>query len=681
MLVQLQPYLLKHIGSVFGLAKGVRNRIHQPLVAADEILPRRLVSLEAAFDQFIVNAYGHKCNYPLPSGRMPKEDTTETASMSAQGVERKARRISLVRLLLPHWKALSMGIASAVACGLADLLQPIPVKIVIDNVLGSKPPPSWLSPVVGSIFGTDRLAMLNFAAFSVAGIALLGAIGAYVQSLSMTTVGQWVMHDLRSTLYDHIQRLSLSYHDRSQTGDLITRVTSDIDAVQSFITSTLLDTLIDVLTLIGMVSVMLYFEWRFTLVALTVAPILVLFVYKYTHRIKKATRAVKKKEVEIVSKTQEVFSSIRVVKAFAREKYEKKRFKEVSVETVRLALRARALKAGLSPGVQLITATGTALVLWYGGNLVLNGRLSLGELTMFLAYLGKLYSPIRGLSKLPDTFSKPAIAFERIQEVMDVEVKDPGRQKPHKAPDFKGRIEFQNVSFGYTPERLILKDVSLTIEPGQIAAFVGPTGAGKTTVISLIPRFYEVSAGTIRIDGEDVRMLKMKSLRRQLGFVLQETLLFRAPVWQNIAYGRPSAMREEIVAAAKLANAHEFIEQMPQRYDTMVGERGVTLSGGQRQRIGIARAIIRDAPILILDEPTSGLDAASEVVVFDALHRLMAGRTCIVITHRLATIRNANVIFVLKDGEIVERGTHDQLLAEGGLYLNLYETQFQKQEA
>jgi ATP-binding cassette subfamily B protein len=608
------------------------------------------------------------------------KDSIETQPVPAEGIERKKRRISLIRLLLSHWKALGLGAAAAIGSGLSDLLGPIPIKIVIDHVLDDRPLPSSLA-WVGAAFGADKLSMLNVAALSIVAIALLGAVSSYVLSLSMTTVGQWVMHDLRSTLYHHIQRLSLSYHDRSQTGDLITRVTSDIDTIQSFITSTLMDTAIDFLLIIGMVSVMLWIDWKFTLIALSVAPFLFLFVYNYTHRIKQATRAVKKKETEIVSKTQEIFSSIRVVKAFAREKYEKKRFIEVSMETVRLALRARALKAGLSPGVQLITAAGTALVVWYGARLVLDGTLLLGTLVIYMDYLRKLYAPIRGLSKLSDTFSKPAIAFERIQEVMDIEIKNPGRDKPHKAPEFRGRIEFENVSFGYTPDRPILKDVSFVIEPGQIAAFVGPTGAGKTTIISLIPRFYEILSGTIRIDGEDVRTFKLKSLRKQLGFVLQETLLFRAPIWQNIAYGRPTAPREDIVAAAKLANAHEFIEQMPDGYDTMVGERGVTLSGGQRQRIGIARAVIRDAPILILDEPTSGLDSASEAVVFDALHRLMAGRTCIVITHRLATIRNANIIFVLKDGAIVERGTHQELLASGGLYLNLYETQFRKQEA
>ena len=602
------------------------------------------------------------------------------ANLDTEVERKKDRRIGLARLLVPHWKGLSLGMTGVFGETLTDLLQPWPLKIVIDYVVGSKQMPPWLAHWFDSTVGTDKLVVLNVAAVSVFLIAVAGAVSSYVQSVTMTSIGQWVMHDLRSTLYNHIQRLSLSFHDQSQTGDLITRVTSDIDTVQGFITSSLMDTILDTLTLAGMLVLMFYIDWRFTLIALSVAPILFVFIYKYTHQIKRASRAVRKKESEIVSKIQEVFSSIRVVKAFAREKYEKRRFKEVSMESVELALRARALKAGLSPGVKIITAVGSALVLWYGARLTLDGTLTPGTLVLFLLYLGKLYSPIRGLSKLPDTFSKPAIAFERIQEVMDIEIKARG-EKPQRAPEFKGRIEFENVSFGYTPDRLILRDISFRIEPGQVAAFVGPTGAGKTTIMSLIPRFYEVSSGKIRIDGEDVRKFKLKSLRRQLAFVLQETLLFRAPIWQNIVYGRPSATREEVVQAAQLANAHEFIEKMPEGYETMVGERGATLSGGQRQRIGIARAIIRDAPILVLDEPTSGLDAASEALVFDALQRLMAGRTCIVITHRLATIQNADVIFVLKNGMITEHGTHKELLARDGLYLELYNTQFRKQEA
>src|SRR2546425_7859466 len=536
------------------------------------------------------STYGQGRSFQLPSRHMSRKDITEVPKLAeelpSREVRNQERQISLAALVLSQWKMLALGLLAALGSVAADILQPLPLKIVIDNVLGAKALPQWLAPLLSFVFGTNKAAILTFAVVSVVLVALLNAASSYVQSLSMTKVGQWVMHDLRSTLYHHIQRLSLSYHDRSQTGDLITRVTSDIDTVQGFITSSLMDTIIDVLSLIGMIWVMLYFNLRFTLISLSVAPVLFLFVYKYTHRIKIATRAVRKKESEIVSKIQEVFSSIRVVKAFTREKYEKKQFKAVSMETVELALRARAIKAGLSPGVQLITAAGTALVLWYGARQVIAGELPLGGLTMFLAYLGKLYSPIRGLSKLPDSFSKPAIAFERIQEVMDVEIKNPGAEKLHKAPEFQGRIEFENVCFGYTPGQSILKDIDLTIEPGQIAAFVGPTGAGKTTIVSLIPRFYELNSGTIRIDGEDVRNLKLKSLRRQLGFVLQETLLFRAPIWQNIAYGRPAATREEIIEAAKMANAHDFIEQLPNGYETMVGERGVTISGGQRQRIG-----------------------------------------------------------------------------------------------
>ncbi len=424
------------------------------------------------------------------------KDSTERLSAAPSSIVKKKRQISLVGLLMPHWKAFSLGMLAVAGQALTDLLSPWPLKIVVD-VVGGKAMPAWLTAWITTMFGSDKLALLNFVAFAVIVIAIIGAVSSYVESISMTTVGQWVAHDLRSTLYHHIQRLSLSYHDRSQTGDLISRVTSDIDTIQSFITSTLTDTLLDILTLVSMLAVMTYINWRFTLIALSVAPFLLIFVHKYSSRIKKASRAVRKKESEIVSRTQEVFSSIRVVKAFAREKYEKRRFKEVSLETVELALRARALKAGLSPGIRVMTALGTALMMWYGARLVIEGTLPPGTLVLFLAYLGKLYSPIRSLSKLPDTFSKPAIAFERIQEIMEVELTNPNRQKPHKAPDFQGRIEFENVSFGYTPDRLILKDVSFTIESGQIAAFVGPTGAGKTTIISLIPRFYEVTGGQI----------------------------------------------------------------------------------------------------------------------------------------------------------------------------------------
>jgi ATP-binding cassette subfamily B protein len=319
---------------------------------------------------------------------------------------------------------------------------------------------------------------------------------------------------------------------------------------------------------------------------------------------------------------------------------------------------------------------GTALVLWFGARMVLAGALNAGSLIIFIWYLGKMYKPMQDLSKMTDTYAKASVAYERIQEVLQTEreVKDlPGSRPVGK---LRGEIEFEHVTFGYEPDRPILKGVSFKIEAGTVAALVGPTGAGKSTIISLIPRFYDPQSGVVKIDGMDIRRLQQKSVRDQVSFVLQDTVLFHASVWRNIAYGKPGASRREILEAAQVANAHEFIEKMPQSYDTMVGERGVTLSGGQRQRIAIARAVIRNTPILILDEPSSGLDAASEQLVFEALDRLMAGKTSVVIAHRLATIQRANRIYVVNEGTIAENGTHEDLIKAGGLYAELYQIQF-----
>ena len=411
------------------------------------------------------------------------------------------------------------------------------------------------------------------------------------------------------------------------------------------------------------------------------APVLFVVVYSYTRRIKKASRAVRKKEGEITSVVEEVLSSIRVVKAFAREDFEVRRLEEESLEGVELALRARGLKARLTPIVDLIVAVGTCLVLWFGAHLVLSGSLSAGAMVVFILYLSKMYKPMQELSKMTDTYSKAAVGYERIREVLetDREVKD--ARRAIRAPRFRGKIEFDKVSFNYVPDTPILEDVSFTIEPGQLAALVGPTGAGKTSIISLIARFYDPLSGTVKIDSTDIRRFQQKSLRRQISFVLQETMLFHAPVWQNIAYGKPEASQEEIVRAAERANASEFIENLPQGYDTVLGDRGMTLSGGQRQRLAIARAVIRDTPILIMDEPTSGLDSASEKLVFEALDRLIQNKTAIVIAHRLSTVRNANIIFVVQDGRIVEHGKHDELLEQGGLYAEFYGLQFNPEES
>jgi subfamily B ATP-binding cassette protein MsbA len=461
---------------------------------------------------------------------------------------------------------------------------------------------------------------------------------------------------------------------------LISRVTSDIDAIQSLISSVLLDMIADVLMLVGMLVIMVYLSWQFTLIALLVTPALFIVVYRYTRRIKKASRAVRRKEGEVVSVLEEVLSSIRVVKAFTREDYEQRRFEQQSLESVEMALAARSIKAKLAPVVQVIVAVGTCLVLWYGARLVMTGVLTSGALLVFLLYLGKMYKPMRDLSKMTDSISKAGVGWERIREVLETDMQVRNAPGARPAPPFKGRIEFDRVGFSYDGRSEILEDVSLKIEPGQLAALVGPTGAGKTTIASLLARFYDSTSGEIRIDGQDIRRFKIKSLRQQISFVLQESLLFRAPVWQNIAYGKPEATRDEIIRAAKLANADEFIIKMPEQYDTMIGERGVTLSGGQRQRLTIARAIIRNAPILILDEPSSGLDPASEKLVFDALANLMEGRTSIVIAHRLATVRRADIIFVIDNGTVAESGTHAELLEQKGLYSQLYELQFRAEE-
>jgi len=591
-----------------------------------------------------------------------------------------SRSLTIRDLLQPHARLISIGLIAVIGEGIANLLEPWPLKVVLDNVLRSRAGDGWLNGFITSHFDGDKLRILEFAALAVLVIALVGGLCSYVEKYVTTSVGQWVTHDLRRALYSHIQLLSLAYHDHKQTGDLISRVTSDIEAIQSFVNSGLLGALINFLTLFGMLGVMLYLNWQFTLIALSVAPVLFIVVYSYTRRIKKASREVRKKEGEIVSVIQEVLSSIRVVKAFAREDFEQKRLEEESLEGVEIALRARSLKAKLAPLVEIIVAIGTTLVLWFGARIALTGALSAGTLVLFIFYLGKMYKPMQELSKMTDAYSKAAVGYERIREVLDVdgEVKDlPGARR---APVFRGEIAFEDVSFSYDGATPVLRNVSFEIESGQVAALVGPTGAGKTTIISLIPRFYDPTSGVVKIDGMDVRRFKQKSLRHQISFVLQETLLFHGTVWYNIAYGRPDASRAEILRAAELANAHEFIEAMPKGYDTILGERGMTLSGGQRQRIAIARAVIRNSPILIMDEPSSGLDAASEKLVFEALDRLMEGKTSIVIAHRLSTVRNADVIFAVKDGRIGESGTHSELLASGGLYADLYNIQFHGSE-
>jgi len=595
---------------------------------------------------------------------------------------RPRQGLKIVDLLRPHRRELWLGLLAIAGETAAGLLEPWPLKIVLDNVLQGKGKHGWLDKFIEHAAGTTPRNMLLFACGAVLVIAVIDALCTYSEKYLTTNVGQWVAHDLRRTIYTHVQRLSLAYHDQQPTGDLISRVTVDIDAIQSFIVSGLLGILVDTLTLVGMIAVMFYINWQFTLVALAVIPPLFFIVYTYTRRVKKASREVRKKEGRMISVVQEVVTSIRVVKAFAREDYEVRRFEGESLEAVEAALAARALKAKLVPLVNIVTAIGTCAVLWFGAQMAMSGRLLPGSMVVFVFYLGKMYKPMQDISKTMDSYSKADTGFERIQEILrsDDEIRD--ERGARRAPRFRGEIDFEHVDFAYKEGEPILSDVNLHVDQGTMAALVGPTGAGKTTIINLIARFYDPIAGVVKIDGTDIKHFTQKSLRGQISFVLQDTVLFSGTIWDNIAYGCPDASEAEIVKAAEAANAMEFIEKLPNKFDTAVGERGVTLSGGQRQRIAIARAIIRNTPILILDEPTSGLDAASEELVFDALDRLMEGKTSIVIAHRLSTIRRASCIYVVDGGGIAESGTHDELLQrEGGVYRKLHEIQSSHDEA
>jgi len=593
-------------------------------------------------------------------------------------VDRKTHRVTALDLLSGHWGILLLGLAAVGAETGAALLEPWPIKIVLDTVLRAKPLPQWLEGAIASVLGTNPLSVLEFAVGMVLVIAIVGGLGSYAEKQCVTTLGQRVTHELRCRIYTHAQRLSMSFHDKKRTGDIISTATADVDGIQSAITSGVLDTLYYTLLLVGMSALMLYLDWRFTLIALAVLPALSIVVYTLTRRIKRTSLDVRGREADLMSTMQEVLSSIRLVKAFGREDHERRRFEYQSERIVESTLRARDVKAKLAPAVEVIVAVGAASVLWFGARHVLDGRLTAGALVVFLLYLSKMYKPIRELSKMTDTYSRALVAFERINDFLAVELEVRDRPGARRAPRFRGAIELDRVTFGYGPDRPNLVDVSLTIPAGSIAAVVGPTGAGKTTLINLIARFYDPRSGRVLIDSEDVQSFYQESIRERMSFVLQDTLLFRGPVWQNIAYGRPEASRGEIVKAAELANADVFIRELPDGYNTMVGERGVTLSGGQQQRIAIARALVRDAPILILDEPTTGLDASSESLVLDALRQLMRGKTTIMIAHSLTTVQQADQIFVVDHGRVCERGTHEMLLAASGLYARLHDHQFNR---
>ena len=559
----------------------------------------------------------------------------------------------------------------------ASVAAPWPLKIVLDNVVGQHKLSPRLEDMLHLIFsGSSKMEIAAAAAIGLFIIAVVGAVASYVANYYTTSVGQWVANDLRLRTYNHLQRLSLHYYSTHDLGTLLSTITADVQTIQSFASSNTLGMFIDLLTIIAMVVVMFSLNWDFTLIAVGITPFMLLLISRFKKAVKKAQKEVRKEQSNIVAVVQQGLESMKVVKAFGRQDFEEHELSEVSKASVDAALKARRVKALLSPTVNITVAACTAFVLWRSSSLILRGAMTAGELTVFLSYLSQFFKPVKDLATMTNAIAQTAVGVDRVRAILedtDVIPEKPGARMPQP---FKGEIAFNNVVFGYTSEAQILKGVSFQIKAGQMVGLVGPTGSGKSTIVSLIPRFYDPGSGVVTIDGHDIRDLTVDGLRGQIAYVLQETVLFRGTVADNIAYGKGTATRDEIIAAAKLANADEFISKMPHGYDTLVGDRGDTLSGGQRQRIGIARAIIRNNPILILDEPTAALDTESEKTVMEALQNLMKGRTVITIAHRLSTIRNAHKIIVLKDGLLVEQGSHDELLANNGIYADLYHTQF-----
>ncbi len=556
-----------------------------------------------------------------------------------------------------------------------SIAAPWPLKIILDNVVGKHKLPEYLAWLGDFSLGENKLALAGVAAIGFVLIAAIGAVAGYIDNYYTESVAQYVANDLRQRLYHHLHRLSLRYYDTHKIGNLLSTITSDVGTIQSFASTTLLGILVDSLTIIGMVGVMLYLNFDFALVAVGATPFLLLFVARFKKAVKKATHEVRIHQSDIVAVVQQGLESVRSVKAFGRQDMEEERLNVVSMETVQAALKARRVKSLLSPIVSVTVALCTAFVLWRGAGLILSDAMTIGALTVFLSYLNKFFKPVQDLAKMTNVIAQAAVGLERIQMILDADTIIP--QKPDAISPGKlgGEIIFDHVAFAYDPSTPVLRDINLTIGHGQRVGVCGPTGGGKSTVLSLIPRYYDPTSGRVLIDGVDIKDYKLDMLRAQIGFVLQETVLFAGTIRDNIAYGRPEATETEIIEAAKMANAHDFILQMPHGYESLVGERGLTLSGGQRQRIGIARAIVRNAPILILDEPTAALDTESEKLVMDALELLMKGRTVITIAHRLSTIRDADKIIVLKGGVIAEEGSHDELIKRNEIYAGLYRIQ------